>query len=182
MKWMRTAVVLSAVPWAVWGQSSGMVEDFENQPQTRWAFVADGVMGGVSQGRAQLVDTDRGPAVRLTGTVSTENNGGFVQVRYRLPDPWPDDAQGLQLLVRGNGETYYVFLRPRHAQRRWHSFRHAFPTTTDWAEVVLPFEDFAPSHAGMANAIAPSDVVSIGIVAYGRDHDADLTVGHVSLY
>ena len=39
-------------------------------------------MGGVSQGSAEF---DAG-ALRLTGQVSTKNNGGFIQVRTRI-DP-----------------------------------------------------------------------------------------------
>ena len=44
-----------------------------------WAYLADTVMGGVSQGRAEFSNG----ALRLTGQVSTENNGGFIQVRTR---------------------------------------------------------------------------------------------------
>ena len=38
-----------------------------------WAYLADTVMGGVSQGSAEFA----AGALRLTGQVSTKNNGGF---------------------------------------------------------------------------------------------------------
>ena len=48
--------------------------------KNNWAYLADTVMGGVSQGRAEFSSD----ALRLTGKVSTENNGGFIQVRTRV--------------------------------------------------------------------------------------------------
>ncbi len=174
------AFSLALVPFAAFGGS--ILEDFENDPQTRWAYVQDGVMGGVSQGQAQLVETDIGPAVQLTGTVSTDNNGGFIQVRHRFADAWPANAKGLRITARGNGENYFVFLRTRGMARRWHSYRQSFPTGADWATKELPFTDFQPSHAGMPPNLDPAQVIGIGIVAYGKDHQADLTVTKIEMY
>ena len=50
--------------------------------ENNWAYLADTVMGGVSQGGAEFA----AGALRLTGQVSTKNNGGFIQVRTRV-DP-----------------------------------------------------------------------------------------------
>jgi hypothetical protein len=156
-------------------------EDFADPAAgTRWGYVADGVMGGVSRGGARIV-TGEGAHVRLTGTVSTANNGGFVQVRRRLDAPWPEDVVAITLEARGNGERYYVFLRHRAARRVFHSYRAAFETGADWARPRLPLSAFAPSHDGMAPAIAPEDVAGIGLVAYGRDHEADLSVRWIGL-
>ncbi len=153
---------------------------FDAQSGARWDYVADGVMGGVSQGRAELVPGEG--AVRLVGEVSTENNGGFIQVRRRFEGGWPDDTQGLRLSVRGNGETYYVFLRTGGLRRVWHSYSAAFVAGAQWSEVTLPLDGFVQSHVGMDPGFAPGDVVSIGIVAYGRDHVADLMVREIRLY
>ena len=50
-----------------------------SQPQDsdRWRFFTDGVMGGVSTGQAVIADG----ALTITGDVSTDNNGGFIQAR-----------------------------------------------------------------------------------------------------
>ena len=48
--------------------------------ENNWAFLADTVMGGVSRGNAEFIPG----ALRLTGNVSTKNNGGFIQVRTRI--------------------------------------------------------------------------------------------------
>ena len=42
--------------------------------ENNWAYLADTVMGGVSQGTANFSDG----AIRLSGQVSTKNNGGFI--------------------------------------------------------------------------------------------------------
>jgi hypothetical protein len=146
----------------------------------RWDYVADGVMGGVSRGRAEM-RPEGGGYVRLTGEVSTENDGGFVQVRRRLDGPWPDDVAAVTVEARGNGERYYVFLRPRDAARVFHSYRADFVAGPDWATHRLPLEGFRPSHEGMAPRLAPGDVAGIGLVAYGRDHRADLSVRRIVL-
>jgi hypothetical protein len=156
-------------------------EDFADpEASARWGYVADGVMGGVSQGGAEMLPGDGG-AVHLAGRVSTENDGGFIQVRRRLAEPLPDDLRALVVEARGNGERYYVFLRPRDAARVFHSYRASFVAGPRWEAHRLPLEAFGPSHEGMAPGIAPSRVAGIGLVAYGRDHDADLTVRRIAL-
>lgn len=46
-----------------------------------WEFVSDKVMGGLSSGKIELVSESDKSFVRLSGNVSTENNGGFIQFR-----------------------------------------------------------------------------------------------------
>lgn len=149
-------------------------EDF-NPPRHDWAYVADGVMGGVSQGQAVVQDG----AVRLTGMVSTDNNGGFIQVRTRFGGGWPVDARAIRLRVRGNGERYYVFLRTADAARPWHSYRASFDTSKDWEEVTLALAEFTAARPEMPQSFTPDQVVSLGLVAYGRDHSADLFVDRI---
>ncbi len=172
-------VVISALVLvcAVTGAAMAQVWD-RFDTGARWDYVADGVMGGVSQGGAVV----EAGAVRLTGRVSTANNGGFIQVRRRFEGGWPATTLGLRLWVRGNGETYHVFLRTQGLSRVWHSYRASFVAGQDWAEVTLPLADFAPSHAGMVDGFDPQAVIGIGLVAYGRAFDADLQVREISLY
>jgi len=153
------------------------IDDF-SAPENHWSYVADGVMGGVSQGQLSFEDG----AVRLTGQVSTDNNGGFIQIRRDLTGGLPADTQGLRLEVRGNGETYYVFLRTRGLSRVWHSYRHAFVAGPDWAEINLDLAHFEPSHADMPATFTPDQLIRIGLVAYGRDHEADLSARALSAY
>ena len=50
-----------------------MIETFEVQPETRWRFFTDGVMGGVSSGQVTFLKEDGQAYARMTGRVSTEN-------------------------------------------------------------------------------------------------------------
>lgn len=139
-------------------------------------------MGGVSEGRADYITEDGTAFVRLIGTVSTENNGGFLQVRRLLPLGLPAGTKGLELETRGNGEAYYVFLRTREMTRPWYFYKAAFQSTATWTKLRIPLSDFEPSKTFHAKLTDPESVVSIGFVAYGRDHSADLSIASVGVY
>ena len=144
------------------------------QPMTdaqklEWVYLADTVMGGVSEGTGQFVEG----GVRLTGQVSTANNGGFIQLRTNV-NGLPGDS--LTLRVRGNGEDYFVHLRTRSTRLPWQYYQARFPTTNDWSDVTLPLSDFAPSGGMLPRVPDAASIRSIGLVAYGRDHAADVSL------
>ena len=157
-------------------------EDFRGSPETRWEYIADGVMGGVSQGQADFAADGERRFVRLTGNVSTENNGGFIQVRRLFPDAFPDGTAGVDVEARGNGETYYLFVRTKEMARPWYYYSAAITPGEGWARLRIPLAAFERSHAHLNAEIVPADVVSLGIVAYGRDHSADISVSMLSFY
>lgn len=157
-------------------------EDFSTDASVRWEYIADGVMGGVSDGNAEISNDGDINYIRLAGAVSTKNNGGFIQIRQMLPNGLPAGTEGLALDMRGNGESYYVFLRTREMTRPWHFYNAVFETGADWSTVRIPFADFDRSHDFLAQSIDPHSVTSIGLVAYGRDHEVDLSVASVALY
>lgn len=161
---------------------TNLIEDFNTNPQARWEYSADVVMGGVSDGAAAFGSNDGTAFVRLTGTVSTKNNGGFLQVRRLMPQGLPAGTEGLELNIRGNGEAYYVFLRTREMTRPWHFYNVSFQSTPEWSEVSIPLSAFEASHDFLVTPIDPQSVISIGFVAYGRDHSADLSVASVGVY
>lgn len=143
-----------------------------------WSYLADTVMGGVSEGRARVEDG----VVRLTGTVSTANRGGFIQVRSTLATPLPAGTEGLVLRVRGNGERYFIHLRTRATRLPWQYYQASFETTADWQEVRLPLAAFNPSGRLLLGRIDPTKIRSIGLVAYGRDHAADVSLAALGSY
>ena len=151
-----------------------------------WRYVADGVMGGVSRGSLTFESAGDVDYARLAGDVSTANNGGFIQFRAGISLaglPQGGAAlDGIRILSRGNGETYFVHLRTRDNRRPWHYYAASFAAGEDWNEASLPFDSFRHS-AGLSPATPrPQDIVSIGIVAYGRDHRADVSVASITLY
>ncbi|MGP1356315.1 CIA30 family protein [Roseicyclus sp.] len=148
----------------------GGPEDMIPVTEADWSYLADTVMGGVSEGQARIEDG----ALRLTGRVSTANRGGFIQVRTELRAP--GDAEGLRIRVRGNGEDYFIHLRTARTRLPWQYYQARFPTAPDWRDVTLGWEDFAASGGLLPTRPAPGDIRSLGLAAYGRDHDADVSM------
>lgn len=159
-----------------------ILEDFSTDAEQRWDYVADTVMGGVSDGQAVMAKIDGEPGMRLTGDVSTDFNGGFIQVRRLLPDGLPEDTTGLEMEVRGNGEPYYVFLRTTETTRQWFFYNAEFTAGNDWEVIRIPIDAFKRSHAHLSETIDPQEVISIHLAAYGKDYEADLMVREISLF
>jgi hypothetical protein len=149
-----------------------------------WELIVDGVMGGRSTGTLDREVVAGRPAVRLVGTVSLENNGGFVQMARDLRgDGGTVDAggwRGIALDVYGNGEVYNLHLRTADVTRPWQSYRRSFHAPPAWTTVHLAFADFSAHRLE-----APFDVHRLrrlGVVAIGRAFTADIAVGGVRFY
>ena len=163
--------------------SAAVAEDTQMDLNPDWEFVADTVMGGVSTGRIEAAQIDGRRATRLTGTVSLDNNGGFVQMAFDLADGAEFDASGydgLALTLRGNGERYEVRLRTSALTRPWQSFRAAITAPADWTILRLPFDAFEAHRTDAA--FDPATLRRIGVLAIGRIFDADIAVASVTLY
>ena len=52
---------------------------------SRWGYFSDQVMGGVSQGQASFEQSGGQTVLRLTGMVSTANDGGSIKPHSRRP-------------------------------------------------------------------------------------------------
>ncbi|WP_170336724.1 CIA30 family protein [Ruegeria arenilitoris] len=159
-----------------------LTEDFSESPETRWDYVADTVMGGVSSGQVQFSSEGDVSFARLTGTVSTENNGGFIQFRRKLSDRPDAGVSGVRLLVRGNGEQYFVHLRTRGTVLPWQYYQAGFATSEEWTEVILPLSDFKASGAMLRAIPVADEITSVGVVAYGRDHEVLVDVSGIGFY
>ena len=163
-----------------------IIDDFTDNPERRWQFYTDQVMGGVSDGRASVLSGFVGPYVRLEGLVSTANNGGFIQIRRDILNG-VKDAEGILLTVRGNGENYYIHLNTNETiflpQQYRYYYQAIFPTSKDWTEVKLPFSTaFKRSNANISESFDGNQVRTIGILAHGKDHNALLEISYLSFY
>ena len=152
-----------------------LIDDFSDEANARWRYVSDQVMGGVSEGNAQIANG----AVTLRGTVSTENRGGFIQAR-RAVDGLPPGMTELHLRVRGNGEQYFVHLRTTGTVLPWQYYQAPFFAGREWSDVTIPLAAFKPSHAILRRTPRPEAIRSIGLVAYGRDHTAEVSMARIS--
>lgn len=182
---MAAALICAALP-PVMAQTplarSAMIEDFKVEPETRWRFFTDQVMGGVSTGGVDFATEDLHAFARMTGRVSTANRGGFIQMRLDLATPPPEDTTGVRLMVRGNNQRYFVHLRTDTTLLPWQYYQAGFDVTQGWAEVRLPLESFTASGALLLSVPRPGSLASVAIVAYGRDHDARIDVREVGFY
>ena len=160
-----------------------------------WKFQSDQVMGGVSQGDASLVQDGDMFFFRLTGDVSTRNNGGFVQFRSKVSlfnkpemfqlihnaDKGGQELEGVRLKVRGNGERYHVMIRTYSTWSPSDYYYHTFDTSPDWQQVDLPFSEFRRSKSGEMD-LGADQMRDFAVVAYGRNFKSDVSVSNISFY
>ena len=159
-----------------------LIEDFEKNPETRWKLITDSVMGGVSTGQLKFIVEDEVHFARMSGAVSTKNNGGFVQFRTSIRNGLPSDSKGLKLTVRGNSQKYFVHIRTRATFLPWQYYQASFEVQKDWSEVEVHLGQFKPSGALLPRLIKPEMIRSIAVVAFGRDHNAAIDVREVRFY
>ena len=159
-----------------------MFENFESNPEQRWRYVSDRVMGGVSTGKVIYAQQEDIHYAHMTGTVSTLNNGGFIQLRANIARGSTAQVAGITLRVRGKPQKYFVHLRTRGTVLPWQYYQAAFEISEQWQTVRLPLDQFAPSGDWLSRAIKPASIRSIGVVALGRDHTADIKIAEVGFF
>jgi hypothetical protein len=170
---------------------------FPIQPGTvsDWKYVSDQVMGGISRGNVLLEHDGDITFARLTGDVSTRNNGGFIQLRsavslFKKPEMFQlihdankagQELKGVRLNVRGNGETYHIMIRTYFTWRPSDFYFHTFEAGPNWNLIEMPFVEFKRSNA-KSSRLDINDIRDFGIVAYGRDFKSDVSVSEISFY
>jgi len=149
-----------------------------------WRGFSDRVMGGISDANLDK-DTVAGKnCARLTGTVTRESNGGFIQMAlYFGADEAELDGSaysGIELLVYGNNEDYNVHMRTADCGWYDQSYRHTFFAKPEWQRVRIPFSEFeansvtAPFNSARINRIA--------ILGWMREFQADIALSRIALY
>lgn len=148
-----------------------------------WRCVSDQVMGGVSKGQLLRCLIDGETALHLTGTVSLENNGGFLQMALGLAELGQvldaSGYHGLQLRVRGNGARYNLHLRSADMSAVWQSWRISFDTGMQWRDICLPFAQFTPHRTDLP--VNPARLTRLGLVAIGQVMQVDLVLARLAL-
>ncbi len=166
-----------------------LIDDFSNKNLvsklgTRWRGVSDKVMGGVSQVFLSQITIDQYDCLLLSGEVSLENNGGFIQASLDFGKSGETfDASsflGIRLVAKGNGEQYSIHLRTPDNIHPWQSYRNHFISTKDWQTIYLPFLTFSPHR--LDTHLDLSRLRRIGLAAIGRSFSADLTVSEIGFF
>ena len=150
-----------------------------------WQYVSDRVMGGVSDGKVTLEQDGEMYYARLTGNVSTRNNGGFIQLRsgvsFENSEKDGKNLQGVRLNVRGNGETYEIHITTNDRVYRGDYYSATFKADSDWKMIDLPFNKFKRKRSNNAKLDA-KNITRFGIVAYGREYVSDVSVSTIEFY
>jgi hypothetical protein len=169
------------------GLASGLIDDRSSgsllaSNGQSWRLVTDQVMGGVSQGMVKPAQIAGRDCIRLSGEISTERNGGFIQMALNLADQGFDASRynGLEMTVYGNEEMYNLHLRTSGLWLPWQSYRTEFVASDHWQTVRVPFSVLAPYRTH--KPFNPRHLTRLGLVAIGREFTADLCIGQVRFY
>ena len=147
--------------------------------RAEWVPFSDQVMGGISEVNAYELEENGVSFYRLEGNVSTENNGGFIQVRAEV-NLRNKNFEGIRIKVRGNNNEYYMNLRsPRMLP--WNYYTSKFYASEEWQVIDLPLSSFEYSRDA-SKSFNSSKMKSIGIVAFGKDFFAQVDIAGVEFY
>ena len=150
---------------------------------TEWRFIADTVMGGVSSGNV-MIDSHNGKnCLCMRGNVSTENNGGFVQMALSLSERGTFDASdydGVEIEIAGNNEVYNVHFRTADLWFPWQSYRASFTALPNWQTIRLPFAELEAYKT--SQAFQRNELKRIGLLGIGRNFKADLCLASIRFY
>ena len=148
-----------------------------------WAFFTDGVMGGLSQGKAIISNVDGIDCYHMTGNVTTENNGGFIQIRNQLkPSISTKEFEGIYFRIFGNNEEYSIHVRTALTMAPWQYYKFSFKSMNQWSKIKAPFKEFKKSNSYQPSNLMGQKIKSIGLVAGFKDFDADICLSEIGFY
>ena len=189
LKILKISYFLSLIVMITINSKAIAVEDlsfpFNADSGRYWQYVSDRVMGGVSDGKVILEQDGEMYYVRLTGNVSTRNNGGFIQLRsgisFANSEKDGKNLQGVRLNVRGNGETYDIHIITNDRAYYGDYYSATFQADSDWKMIDLPFNKFERKRYNTSKLDA-KNIRSFSITAYGRDFTSDVAVSTIEFY
>jgi hypothetical protein len=149
-------------------------------PGASWRGFSDRVMGGVSNADFTRDDIDGRRCVRMTGDVTRDSGGGFIQIALYLDGADASPYRGIELLVYGNDEDYNVHIRTPDCG--WHdeSYRTTIHADARWQTIRIPWEAFSPN--GVTATLDTSRLERIGLLGWMREFSADLAIGEIAVY
>ncbi len=166
--------------WLIDDRRSGTLEATNG---ACWRVITDTVMGGKSSAALVPEVVEGRHCLRLTGAVSLENHGGFVQASIDLCEAGLLDASaysGIEIEIFGNGEMYNLHLRTDDTKIVWQSYRIAFHAKPVWQTIRLSFDNFQKHRIN--EPLDKTRLRRLGVVAIGRVMQADVCIAGVSLY
>lgn len=140
------------------------LEDFKADASLQWRIINDGVMGGLSGSRMDILQEEIG---RFSGKVSLDNNGGFASTRALVGHIDLEGTEKLIIKVKGDGQRYSFRMRTDQYFDGV-SYAAKFETQKDeWSTIELPYTDFIPTFRGRrvrAPELKGSNIRQIGFL------------------
>lgn len=149
---------------------------------SNWLVVNDGVMGGLSQGDAQLTEN----SILFKGTVSLDNNGGFSSLRSTYSDKNLSNFKQVEIRYRSVGISLAMTLS---VSRRWYvpNYKTSLSGTNGkWKTVTLPLKDFRKHYIGrpMQETLskeAQENVMRLGFITDEKKYgDFEFEIDYIS--
>lgn len=149
----------------------------------KWSFFTDRVMGGLSKGQATISNIDNTPCYQMTGNVTTENNGGFIQIRAVIePMIQAKQYNGIYLKIYGNNNKYSLHIRTPLTLAPWQYYSYSFIAKNEWLEIKAPFNNFEKSNFYQPKKLTSQNIKSIGLVAAFDNFYADVCLSEIGFY
>ena len=161
--------------------------DFSNQERHNddlsWRFFTDGVMGGLSRGKVKKDNIHGIQCYKMSGDVTTENNGGFIQIRLDLnPKIEINKYEGLYLKIYGNNQKYFLHIRTGLTLAPWQYYSHSFIANNKWTTIKTNLKDFKRSNFYQPKKLNNQKIKTIGLVAGFDNYKADICLAEIGLF
>jgi len=153
----------------------------ESASEANWTMVSDQVMGGLSHGQMQM--TEQG--VNMQGSVSLENNGGFLQIQWPMSG-FVDDInmqsyQGVYIeWCSHQTQELALLFKSTQLWMPWQSYRAQATASPEWQTIYLPFEAFTPYRT--QTLLKPQRINKFSVLAGGQAMQVNVTVRQFGLY
>lgn len=151
-----------------------------------WEGFTDQVMGGISKMRVIRKSDNDGNYIQMSGEVSLENNGGFIQIRQSLASSFRSfngaSFDGIKIRARGEGTGYYIFLRTSSTILPWQYYSALITLREDWSDIYIPWTTFNKGDYGTIGRLNIKKLKSLAVVAYGKDFTANIDVSEIGFY
>jgi len=149
-----------------------------------WRGFSDRVMGGRSDANLEISNVAGKNCARLTGTVTRESNGGFIQMALAFGDRNAaldgSAYRGIELLIHGNNEDYNVHVRTADCGWYDESYRKTIFVKPEWQRVQIAWDEFEPN--GLSAPLDSSTINRIAVLGWMREFTADVALAEISLY
>ena len=163
-----------------------LVFDFgEKKDFGSWSIINDGVMGGLSQSKANV----EGDVVLFAGNVSLKNNGGFVSLRSAMGNYDLSEYTYCEIRFKSDTDRKFELLIEKETPFYLPKFRAKFfSKTQDWETLTIPLKDLEVSRMGntLQQGIDPKvlkDIQRIGfILADKQEGSFQLWIDYLKFY